>query len=291
MKVRGAGVAAVVVLFNPPDDLADNIRSYLGQVERVIAVDNTPEPAAEIVATLEEMGVVHIALGENRGIGAALNLGCEKAMELGSEFAITLDQDSAAARGMVERLLSCLGEGDSDDVISVVPRLQQVGGLPIELQASCIELSYAITSGAILRLSGAAALGGFREDYFIDQVDHEFCMRARRNGWRILQRRDAVLEHRMGELTQARRPFRFYYTNYSALRRYYMVRNLLETRRVFGSENADWLRDERRQWIKDLPKMFLAEPDKLRKLKFMYQGWRDFRRGRFGRYEDIHLQR
>lgn len=34
----------------------------------------------------------------------------------------------------------------------------------------------------LLRLEFAKAIGGFRDDYFIDSVDHEFCLRAAKRG-------------------------------------------------------------------------------------------------------------
>lgn len=36
-----------------------------------------------------------------------------------------------------------------------------------------------ITSGMLIPLSLFGKIGMFREDYFIDSVDHEFCLRAR----------------------------------------------------------------------------------------------------------------
>lgn len=280
--------AAVVVLFNPPADLIDTIRTYRDQVEHVIAVDNTLVPDPELVSALSELGVVHLPLGENRGIAAALNAGCDRATELGCTLALTLDQDSAATPGMVERLRECLERPGSDDVIIAAPILQHVGGLPAETALGCSEIPYAITSGSLTRLPALRELGGFREEFFIDQVDHELCMRARADGWRILLSGEALLLHRMGELRQTGWPFRFYVTDYSALRRYYMVRNLMVLRREFGTDNPEWLAAECSKWSRDLIKIVLAERDKVLKFRLMYRGWRDARRGRLGRYEDLY---
>ena len=34
--------------------------------------------------------------------------------------------------------------------------------------------------------------------------------------------------------------------------------------------------------------MMLAEPHRIEKVKMMIRGWLDYRRGRFGKYEDLH---
>lgn len=283
-----AEIAAVVVLFNPDDSLLDNIRSYREQAECVIAIDNSPSPRAEIVSALAELGVKHVLLGDNLGIAKALNVGCARALESGSTFAVTFDQDSAATESMVERMSACLADDSTSDVAIVAPMLQHVGGRPVKLGPGCVELDYAITSGSLLRLSAFAELNGFREDFFIDEVDHEFCMRARRVGWRIVECRKALLLHRMGELTVARFVRSFNVTNYSAVRRYYMVRNLFEMKKEFGAQNPEWLAAEYARLRTDLPKILFGEPDKVKKFKLMYRGWKDQRAGRFGRYEDLH---
>jgi rhamnosyltransferase len=281
-------IAAVVVLFHPPADFVSSLRTYLDQVDHIIAVDNTPQPDPELVSALAELGVVHMSLGENRGIAAALNVGCAKAAEFGCSLVLTMDQDSAATPFMIERLHSCLDDNGAEDVIIAAAALQHVGGLPAEIEPGCTEIDYAITSGCLMRRAAFEQLGGFREEFFIDQVDHELCMRARAEGWRILKRGDALLLHRMGSLRRAGWPLRFYVTDYSAVRRYYMVRNLLALRSEFGTDNPEWLSADRAKWLRDLVKIVLAEPDKAAKFKLMFRGWRDACKGRFGRYEDIY---
>ena len=67
-----------------------------------------------------------------------------------------------------------------------------------------------------------------------------------------------------------------------------MVRNLLEVRREYGREFPAWMEIERRHWRKELVKIALAEPHRFEKAKMMIRGWLDYRRGRFGKYEDLH---
>lgn len=72
------------------------------------------------------------------------------------------------------------------------------GAPPLSPGDGCGELLVANPSGSLLRLAAFEQLGDFRDDFFIDQVDNEFCLCARRNGLRVVQRRDTILLHRMG---------------------------------------------------------------------------------------------
>jgi len=284
-------IVAVVVLYHPATDVLDNIDSYSSQVDKVIAVDNTDRPDGDFIGDLTSRGVDYRPLGGNKGIAAALNEGCRHAQDLGYGWALTMDQDSTAVPFMVERLSECLEPAESQTIAIVAPVWQHVGGLPETTGAGCKELDLAMTSGDLLRLAAFRDLGGFREDLFIDRVDNEFCLRARRRGWRIVQKQDALLLHRMGRLRRVTFPVRCYVTDYSPLRRYYMVRNLFELRREFGAEFPESVAIEKRYWRKEVVKVILAEPQRLKKLRMMLQGWLDYRRGRFGRYEDLHPSR
>jgi rhamnosyltransferase len=279
--------AAVVVLYEPPADLLNNVATYLGQVDRVFAVDNTPTPDPTLIDALSGLGVRVLPMGGNRGIAAALNAGCRAAIEAGYDLALTLDQDSTPAPDLVEKLALCLGEPGSDDVLLVAPVWQIEGGLPEEISARCVEIGFAMTSGNLVRLDLFEKVGGFREDLFIDRVDTEFCLRGRTMGLRVLQRRDAVLLHRAGRLEEKRCPFRHFVTNYPAIRRYYMARNVLELNRLYGREFPEWVKGERHQWSRDLPKILMSERDRLQKLTHIVRGVLDYRARRFGSYDDI----
>lgn len=287
---RTPGIAAVVVLYHPAEDVLDNVDSYRGQVDHVIAVDNTDAPDRRFVERLESRGVDYVSLGGNRGIAAALNAGCCRARDLGFDWVITFDQDSTATPGMVARLAACveLEQPLARRIAIVAPVWQQVGGLQAATAPVCLDLDVALTSGSLTRQSAIAELGGFREDLFIDRVDNEFCLRARRRGWRVVQRGDAVLLHRMGDLRRVTFPVRCWVSDYSPTRRYYMVRNLLEVRREYGRDFPGVLTEEKRYWRREIVKIALAEPHRLQKARMMILGWLDYRRRRFGKYEDLH---
>ena len=281
-------VAAVVVLYNPPADVLGNIESYIGQVGVVIAVDNTTDLDPGFRAELESRGVEYLPMGGNKGIAAALNAGSRRALASGHAWALTMDQDSTAPEGFVEGLARCLSEPDSDRIAIIAPKWEQAGGLTEEKVAECRDLVSAMTSGNLLRLSAFDDLGGFREDLFIDRVDNEFCMRALRQGRRVTQRQDVVLLHRCGTLQLVTFPIRCYITDYSPVRRYYMVRNFFELRAEYGKEFPTWLDEERRYWRRELVKILLAEPKRLAKFRMMLRGWVDYRHGRFGAYDELH---
>ena len=277
-------MAAVVVLFQPPATVLENVASYAGQVSAVFAIDNTPEPDAGFVAALREVpGLTYIANGANLGIATALNIGARAARDAGFAWVLTMDQDSTATPGMVGRLMAC-ALGASGRVGLVSPVHRQVGGVEREVSRDCHEVLTAMTSGNIVDVAALESVGWFMDDLFIDQVDNEICLRFWRQGFRVLEAGDADLVHRVGDVRKHRFPYPAYSSNHSAIRRYYIARNRLWVGRMYASDHPEFGRFERAQLRKDILKIVLYEREKGRKLAMIWRGWRDYRAGRLGAY-------
>lgn len=274
-------IAAVVVLYRPGLEVVENIRSWAWQVENVYAVDNSETSDPSFGAWLTDLqNVTYISQGENLGIARALNIGAERAIEQGYDFLLTMDQDSVAAADMVALMLECLDDRNVVRVGIVSPfHVTKSGHLPGK--EVCQDVMTPMTSGCLLNLAAYRAVGPFRDDFFIDFVDNEYCLRLRKNGFDVCRANLARLEHSVGD-TKKYGPF--IATNHSPLRRYYKTRNRFM---VFH----DYVRDfpghcifDMVRLAKEIASIILFEEEKLSKLSMMRRGWRDYRKRRFGKY-------
>jgi rhamnosyltransferase len=274
-------IAAVVVLYHPGLEVIDNIRSWAGQVETVYAVDNseTSDPTFGALVT-NLWNASYLAQGENRGIARALNIGVERAIEQGYDFLLTMDQDSTAAPDMVARMLVCLNGQTKTQIGIVSPfHVTKSGNLPG--REACQDVMTPMTSGCLLNLAAYRSVGPFRDDFFIDFVDNEYCLRLRRAGFSVIRANLSRLDHNVGD---TRKFGPFIATNHSPLRRYYKTRNRSQVFREYvGAFPGHCLFDLVRL-MKEIASIILFEGDKLDKLRMMWRGWRDFRQGKFGKY-------
>jgi rhamnosyltransferase len=89
--------AAVVVWYNPQEMgegvAVENIAGYADLCEPIIIVDNSAANNFSLAKKISH--AVYMPNMENLGIGCALNQGCKAACELGSEWVMTMDQDSS----------------------------------------------------------------------------------------------------------------------------------------------------------------------------------------------------
>src|SRR6478752_69278 len=115
-------VVAVVSVFRAPDDLPPRLVALADQVRAVVVVDDGSD---SLGAVAEHPSIIKVSLSENRGIAHALNVGVERARALGATHVLTLDQDSTAPTGFVERMLEVLARAEAAGVAvaAVVPEL------------------------------------------------------------------------------------------------------------------------------------------------------------------------
>lgn len=283
----GGGAAAVCILYCPDwDRLRRNIAACLEQVERMYLIDNS-EPPIEVPEEIEtEDRIRYVGCGGNAGIARALNCGCRLAAEDGFDWVLTLDQDSVIPVDMIGKYKAFLdsGEATAAGMLTCAVKVCEADALPAAAgKTEPVAICY--TSGAFMSLTAYRRVGGFEEALFIDGVDFEFCLRMREAGYRIYRLDDVVLDHRLGNSVPYRMFGRhlFYVTHHDYKRRYYMTRNALRINARYGA-TCPLVRYNLLVASKSVIKILLFEKDKYRKFRSMWRGYKDYRRGIYGKY-------
>ncbi|HEX8530566.1 MAG TPA: glycosyltransferase family 2 protein [Cytophagales bacterium] len=281
-------VAAVVVLYRPDAGVADLLASYANAVGRLYVVDNSETPDEAVLQGIAERfpGARLVRNRANLGIARALNIGAEAAQAEGFAWLLTMDQDSRAAADMVPRLLAYATGHNPDGRTGIVAPwyLDQNTTEPPAQGPDWQEVPSVITSGNLLSLAAYRQVGPFDDKLFIDYVDHEYCLRLRKNGFRIVQVFAARLHHRQGNI-QSRKVLNHhvFFSNHSATRRYYMTRNRLYVLQAYGHLFPEFRRLEIPAILKEFVKIVFFEGDKVAKLQHAWKGYVHFKQKRFGK--------
>ena len=246
-STRINNVCGVLVSYNPdPIELKNNIALILNQVDQLIVVDNGSNPDIRTqLANLANPNITLLDLGENTGVANAYNVGINKALALGFDFALLLDQDSLPEKNMVSHLLSVLTNDVTKKSVLAGPVYKRESDLtgsffvdvkpnkvsriyPEDTTEQKIECSMLISSGSLLRLSLWQQVGEYREDLFIDHVDTEWCFRAAAKGFHLYGVPKALLFHSLGDNSVRMWLFRWRQIPiHDPIRNYYTVRNSL----------------------------------------------------------------
>ncbi|RDV16449.1 glycosyltransferase family 2 protein [Pontibacter diazotrophicus] len=280
-------VAGVIVLYNPQPDVIENIKTYSHSVKKLFAVDNSEKIAEDTIRKIQSefANLEYIPLHQNKGIATALNVGATKACEENFEWLLTMDQDSKASKGMVQELLKTTETIDKDKIGIIAPRYI-LDSTQQEAHDGIEETDITITSGNLLNLKAFAIAGPFRDELFIDYVDHEYCLRLWQKGYKVLINNNVEIFHQIG--TSSFHTFfgmKLGSTNHNYIRRYYITRNRLEILNQFKKDFPAYYHSQKFHNLREIGKVILFEADKLRKIKSFIKGYMDYKRKKFGKYK------
>ncbi|MBS2962463.1 glycosyltransferase [Actinocrinis puniceicyclus] len=227
----GMRIAAVATAYHPDDRLTAVVEAALETCSAVVVVDNTPGTDPTVADKLPGLGAAEgrvkvLRSGENVGLAAALNLGVRELPD-DAQAVLLLDQDSVLPGEMVTALA---GHLDDPTVGIAAPTPWDAAHDSsydnlAALRAEVADRTDVITSGMLIRRGALDRVGPFREDFFVDFVDIDFCLRLRRAGLRIVQDQRLKLPHSLGDRRPHRLgPLRVQVVHYPAWRLYWIAR-------------------------------------------------------------------
>src|ERR1700722_9353786 len=206
----GRQVCAILVSYHPDADLPHRVSRILEQAGALVIVDNGSEDEAR--AMLERIAAdprVSLVLNPtNVGVARGLNLGVGEGRGSAFGWVLLLDQDSDPHDGMLRSLIevraaypepsrvAVIGAGFGEETGSA----REPGARAAAAQWE--EVDAVITSGSLIPLAVHSAVGPFRDEFFIDYVDSEYCFRARARGYRVIRTAKPLMSHTIGAPTR-----------------------------------------------------------------------------------------
>lgn len=286
-------VCGIVVTYHPDADFPVRLSSVSTQVGALIIVDNgSTEPEVRVLREIAARSGISLMLkSENLGIAHALNVGIRQAATLGYRQVLLLDQDSRVHEDMLDALLivqeshpekerlAVIGSGYRDPTRGPAePNSHSASGNRWE------EVEWVINSGSLLSLAAYSVIGPFREEFFIDCVDLEYCIRARASGYRVINTRQSLMLHVVGAPTQHKLLWmKKWTTNHSADRRYYRARNDTVVLREYGNYKwGSWTIKSFFRSLRTVKRIVLYERAKGDKIIAVIHGWWDGVHGNMG---------
>ena len=255
----------------------------------MIVVDNSPQSHQDWLSSSVEFR--HCP--ENAGIAHAQNIGLLLAKKQGHDYAMLLDQDSQLSEQLLQTVklrvveaqthypnLAAYGPTIVSEFDGQVVSAKVQRSVPDE--HGFLHRRQIIASGKVIPLAVLTDIGLMEKALFIDGVDHEWCWRASRKGYRIISDTHALLRHKQGEARK--RIMGMTFKVGSPVRLYYQYRNILILWRrsyvplYWKIRNSVALPI---RWV--INGWFLEQREERR--RYMRQGFTDGLRKRAGRYK------
>ena len=278
-------IQGVVVLYNQEELVLENIKSYIYDLERLYVVDNSETKKIELIEKIKSLSsnIIYIDNNGNQGIAHALNIGARLAIEDGAAWIFTMDQDSRFMNGSLDVLIGWIKNNDTVK-LGILSPFHLVNHMDYTKSDKVVDVLSVMTSGNILNLEVYKIVGPFDERYFIDQVDNEYCLRLRKNGFLVKVHYGSILIHRLGNPTLkiilGKKKLSI---NHNHIRMYYITRNRFYTIKKYFFTSPKFAFSEFKTIILEWIKIILFDEDKKLKSKFIVLGFYHFLIGRHGK--------
>lgn len=239
-------VFAIIVLYNPDiPDLIKLLNSAKHQVRHIVIADNSTldtikDKIAHILNDFSKVST-YIDLKDNLGIAMAQNIAIELAIRENATHLLLLDQDSYLPDNMVAGLstaydslethgrnIACVAPTFIDKKIGTTSPIFYYKGLIRKQiiptgEEEYIIADHVISSGSLIAVKSWLKIGKLQENLFIDYVDTEWCLRAKKLDYLTFVIPKLTLIHDIGD-GYAKVGTRNVVLH-SDFRNYYMIRN------------------------------------------------------------------
>jgi rhamnosyltransferase len=177
-----ASYAIGLVLYHPEESLLKRVKQMVDFGFFVYVFDNSPYGTQHGRAIQKNQNICYLTAGKNVGIGFSLSTLCATAYAHGYPQLLFLDQDTGIS-GKTLEFIETFAQSLPTDLQQQYAALV-FSGHPAADRA-IHDVTLAISSGSLFNLSALQQIGWHNENYFVDCVDYELCIRARRFGFKI----------------------------------------------------------------------------------------------------------
>ncbi len=277
-------VAAVVLLYSPPEEVLSHVESYREGIDHLYVVDNTENRSFPAYIRNELLSFPYTSLihgSGNIGVAKALNLALAHARKDGYEWLLTMDQDSCFDEKEWLQYMEHF-EKLRDPAVALVSPLHNPKFLKKSSTDPYVKKEMVLSSGNLVNVGYALKTGGYNEALFIDEVDHAFCFELRRHGYNVLEDRTVFLNHMLG------RSFGKYgnIKLYPPIRLYYMLRNYLYLEERYRAGYPDFFRRRKYYLLKFFMKQLLFGKERRESIKMLKRGYTDHKNSVYGKYHE-----
>ena len=270
-------LSAVVVFYNPSKENIKNIDNYIDSVDRLYVIDNTDDDKIRMDSSDK---IKYLKLSENKGIAYALNVGAKEAIKEKYKYLLTMDQDSKINSKIIEQMKLFLEKNKDDKKIGLISPYQDIDSKEDVITEDVEDMIEVMTSGNIINLDAYKDIDGFKDWLFIDCVDTDYCMNLHKHGYKVLRLNKIIMKHELGNLIVHKlfgKEYPCY--NHNPMRRYYIVRNTMYINSMYSDIYPDYCKRLLRIQKGQVKRILAFEKNKFKKLKMMYKGYKDFKKG------------
>lgn len=187
-------IIGVMSIYNPLSSCCENIKRILGMVDCLIIMDDSEDTKSEIIRSVLSEKTCYEWNGGNIGLSKSINKGIKKAIDRKADWILLMDQDSTPENDILSVYKEFIRIHNTANIALLSPQYNY-DRHKRNIKVGHKEIHFANMSGSLLNVRAIEHIGLYDERYYIDGLDIEWCLRAIRAGYKLIQCSEAMLNH------------------------------------------------------------------------------------------------
>ena len=213
-------IAIGVTFYQPQKEEIEYINCLYYHFSNVYIYDNSDVP---IEKEIQNKNVTYFFNGKNDGLSIAFNCFLQQSYKDHMDYLLLLDQDSLFDINQILGLKNELQRKPYDESVGIYACKAYPSNVKMEdlnySNEDTVEEKMVISSGSFINLKSIFKKVKYDENLFVDYVDADFCRQLHEKKLKIMCYNKYPMEQSLGYLYHG-------YICHSAIRHYYMVRDL-----------------------------------------------------------------
>lgn len=230
---------------------------------------------------------------KNIGLAGGQNQGLKECMKSDINWLLLLDDDSEIEENYVNELVKKLKKIENNKNIGMIgsnilyKHNNKISRYPVKSYFFIIrkkiedikekdEIMCIMASGSIINMEAIKKIGEFKESFFIDHIDIEYCLRMKVNNYKIIVDKNLKLYQRVGNTVE--KVFlgvKVYPTNHNSGRQYTKFKNAVLTWKKYFFKETKFVIYDMLLMLHHLLRIIIFESPKGEKLKNIAKGIKD----------------
>ncbi len=196
--VKLDNIALIVPVYNLKPNEYDNLSRIVGLFSLSIIVDDSKTYDTSIKEALENQGCIYLSNDSEQGLSRTVNRGIDYALSKEIGWVLILNQNSVIDGTIIEIYLKYIKTHNTEKIAILSPvynydRHRRQAGVGYKT------VRYTDMTGSLINCEVYRNIGGYDSRFFIDGLDVEWCLRAKKCGYKIIRCNEAVINHHPGE--------------------------------------------------------------------------------------------
>lgn len=190
-------IVGLVAMYMPNQNEINNIAKYIKDLDYCFLLDDSAKDNRKVVAELikEYPNKIEYHLNsENMGLCKSVNEGFRLAIGKGADWILVMNPDGTFENNAIEIFKNYIRMNNTDGVAILCPQYN-FDRHPRKAKNGISVIEYTDMSGSLYNAKILKKIGYFDVNTYFYGLDTEYCLRVKKNGYKIVRCNEAVLNH------------------------------------------------------------------------------------------------